>query len=91
LAHTVRHLGDVYHEEGFSGLAEPCYHEALSIYRNHETSPSLDLANAIRSLAVLRWEQAKVLWEEARDLYSAVGIEAGIKEGTDRLKALSAG
>jgi tetratricopeptide (TPR) repeat protein len=90
LAHTVRHLGDVYHEEGLSGLVEPCYHEALSIYRNHQTSPSLDLANAIRSLAVLRWEQARVLWEEARDLYSALGIEAGINEGTDRLKALSA-
>ena len=90
LAHTVRHLGDVYHEQGLSALAEPCYHEALSIYRNDETSPSLDLANAIRSLAVLRWVQARVLWEEARDLYSSLGIEAGVNEGTDRLNALSA-
>jgi tetratricopeptide (TPR) repeat protein len=90
LAHTIRHLGDVYREEGYSGLAEPCYHEALSIYRNHETGSSLDLANAIRSLAVLRWEETRVLWQEARDLYSALGIAAGINEGTERLKALSA-
>jgi tetratricopeptide (TPR) repeat protein len=89
LAHIIRHLGDVYHEQGRPNLAEPCYHEALELYRNHEKGSSLDLANAIRSLAVLRWEQARALWEEARDLYATLRIEAGIKEGTDRLEALS--
>lgn len=61
LAHTVRHLGDVYAEQGRPDLAEPCYHEALALYRDHDNESSPDLANAVRSLAVLRWEQAKML------------------------------
>ncbi len=88
LAHTVRHLGDVYHEEGRSDLAENCYVEALSLYRKHEDRSPLDLANAVRSLAVLPWEQSRALWEEARDLYTAIGVEAGIKESSARLAAL---
>ncbi|HEY2118477.1 MAG TPA: hypothetical protein VGH37_04770 [Candidatus Acidoferrum sp.] len=90
LAHTVRHLGDVYREEGFTDLAESCYHEALALYRNHQERLPLDLANAIRSLAVLRSEQAKALWEEACDIYAAFRIEAGVKEATARIAALSA-
>ena len=56
LAHTVRHLGDVHHEAGRGELAEPCYREALALYRNHEPRQPLNLANAIRSLAVLEGE-----------------------------------
>jgi tetratricopeptide (TPR) repeat protein len=89
LAHVVRHLGDVYQEQERPDLAEPCYHEALRLYRDHEQGTSLDLANAIRSLAVLRWEQTKELWKAARDIYANLSIEAGVKEGTDRLEALS--
>jgi hypothetical protein len=70
-------------------LAEPCYHEALGLYRNHESGSSLDLANAIRSLAVLRWEQTKALWEEVRDLYTNLSIEAGVTESAARVEALS--
>jgi tetratricopeptide (TPR) repeat protein len=89
LAHTIRHLGDVYQEQGHLDLAEPCYVEALKLYRNSEDKGSLDLANAIRSLAILRCEQTRSLWEEARDLYSSLSIEAGIKESTARVAALS--
>ena len=89
LAHTIRHLGDVYREQGCPELAEPCYHEALGLYRGHEGGSPLDLANAIRSLAMLRWEQTRALWEEARDLYTMLSIEAGIKESTARVEALS--
>ena len=89
LAHTIRHLGDVYREQGCPELAEPCYHEALGLYRNHGDRASLDVANAIRSLAVLRWEQTRALWEEVRDLYTTLRIEAGIKESTARAAALS--
>jgi tetratricopeptide (TPR) repeat protein len=90
LAHTVRHLGDVYSEEGSRDLAESCYDEALNLYRNHSDRSPLDLANAIRSLAVLRSEQAKALWEEAREIYATVGIDAGVKEATARVTALTA-
>jgi tetratricopeptide (TPR) repeat protein len=88
LAHAIRHLGDVYHEEGRPDLAEPCYHEALSLYRRHEDRSPLDLANAIRSLAVLRWEQTRALWDEARELYISVGVVAGVKESSARVEAL---
>jgi tetratricopeptide (TPR) repeat protein len=80
LAHSVRHLGDVYLEQGRPDLAEPCYHEALSLYRTHTDESSLDYANALRSLAVLRCEQARMLWEEVRSLYTGLSIEQGIAE-----------
>ena len=36
LAHTVRHLGDVHQDAGRVELAEPCYDEALVVYRSQE-------------------------------------------------------
>ena len=89
LAHTIRHLGDVYQEQGRPDLAEPCYHEAIKLYRDHGDGASLDWANALRSLAVFRWEQTRALWEEVRHLYTSLNIEAGIKESASRLTALS--
>jgi tetratricopeptide (TPR) repeat protein len=89
LAHTIRHLGDVYQEQGHADLAEPCYHEAIGLYRSHGEGSSLDSANALRSLAVFRWEQTRALWEQVRDLYTTLRIEAGIKESTARVAALS--
>ena len=89
LAHTVRHLGDAYCYAGKTALAEPCYVEALSIYRSHEKTPPLDLANAIRSFAVLKGETdaaeaAQSLWQEAYDLYVAVGDAPDITESFGR-------
>ena len=52
LAHTLRHLGDLHHDDGRDDLAEPLYDEALALYRA-SNAPPLDLANAIRSLAVI--------------------------------------
>jgi tetratricopeptide (TPR) repeat protein len=89
LAHTIRHLGDVYQEQGRPDLAEPCFHEAIALYRSHGDASSLDWANALRSLAVFRWEQTRTIWEEVRHLYTTLNIEAGIKESTARVAALS--
>ena len=93
LAHTIRHLGDIHRHEGHRELAEPCYREALSIYRKHEETPPLDLANAIRGFAILQDDggevkEARALWEEARDLYAAVNVEAGVVESKRRLAVL---
>lgn len=93
LAHRVRHLGDAYYYAGRVSLAEPCYVEALSIYRRHEQRRPLDLANAIRSFAVLKdevgaAEEAQRLWQEAHDLYVAVDVPAGIAESAARLALL---
>ncbi|WP_419940729.1 tetratricopeptide repeat protein [Candidatus Palauibacter sp.] len=93
LAHTVRHLGDVLRELGDLTGAEPCYAEALALYRAHPSPPKLDLANAVRPLALLRealgeHEEARALWREARDLYRDAGIEAGVSESSAHLERL---
>jgi ankyrin repeat protein len=94
LAHTIRHLGDVYQDAGRSTVAETCYQEALAIYRSIEDTNPLELANAIRSLAVLKGEAAEIeeatrLWREAHDLYVTVKVPAGVAESAARLAILA--
>ena len=89
LAHVIRHLGDVYLEQDCPELAEPCYREARDLYLSQGDNSSLDLANAIRSLAMLRWEQSKALWREAQALYTNLNIWSGIEESKARIAALS--
>jgi tetratricopeptide (TPR) repeat protein len=91
LAHTLRHLGDTYREDGRAELAGRCYREALDIYRAHsaETSP-LELANAIRGFAILQGNTGKAaeaanLWREAGELYAAQNVEAGVAECRRRI------
>ena len=74
-------------------LAEPCYLEALALYRQHEQTPPLDLANAIRAMAVLKERagdvgEAAALWREAGDLYASVHVLEGINECSRRLVKL---
>jgi predicted enzyme related to lactoylglutathione lyase len=85
LAHSVRHLGDVLHDARLPHLAEPHYREALALYRAHPSPPPLNLANAIRSHAVLKHEIGEVeasrrLWEEAARLYQQVNQREGVAE-----------
>jgi tetratricopeptide (TPR) repeat protein len=94
LAHTIRHLGDVHRHEGHAKLAEDCYLEALALYRNQQGTLPVDLANAIRPLAIVRddageVEEARRLWEEARELYAGVNVEAGVAECSARLARLT--
>lgn len=96
LAHTIRHLGDVHVEENHLTAAEPCYSEALRIYRGAAEAPVLDLANAIRSMAVLKERvgeraEAAALWVEAGRLYERANVEAGVKESTRRAALLAPG
>ena len=94
LAHTVRHVGDIHQEAGRAELAEPCYVEALALYRLNEQTHPLDLANAVRPLAILKEKagevaMAKQLWQEAKDLYAGVGVSEGVAESSDALKRLA--
>jgi tetratricopeptide (TPR) repeat protein len=94
LAHKIRHLGDAYYYAGRPAAAEICYVEALSIYRRDQQTRPLDLANAIRSFAVLKHEggatdEARQLWQEAHDLYEALKMPAGIAESAARLALLA--
>ena len=89
-AHTVRHLADLHCELGSLNLAERFYNESLGIYRRERDATPVDLANAVRGYAIMKdsagaTEQARVLWEEARSLYSALGVEAGVNECNARL------
>lgn len=94
LAHAVRHLADAYCYAGHTTLAEPCYEEALSIYRNRDDGKPLDVANALRGFAVLKdaagdTEEAQRLWQDAHDLYASVDVPAGIAESAARLALLA--
>ena len=76
-------------------LAELCYIEAIAIYRSNEHPATLDLANALRPLAILKddageVEAAKRLWAEARDFYAAGNVQEGVAESSGRLTRLEA-
>ncbi len=67
---------------------------AHTVYRAHPETPPLDLANAIRGYALLQEEigekqEALALWREARELYAAVNVRAGVDEGDRRIARLS--
>ncbi len=94
LAHTVRHVADILRGSGQFEPAGPHYREALEIYRAHPETPPLDLANALRGHALLQEEigekqEAVALWREARELYAAVNVQAGVDEGDRRIERLS--
>lgn len=85
LAHAVRHLGDVHRNAGRRSDAKGCYDEALDLYRGEPSAPTLDVANAVRPMAILKAdlgesEEALALWQEVRELYATVGIEEGVEE-----------
>jgi tetratricopeptide (TPR) repeat protein len=92
-AHIVRHLGDVLREMGELEKAGRCYAEALPLYRADPAAPPLDMANAVRSAAILcealdDADQARLLWHEAHGLYGEAGVEAGVSESADHLELL---
>jgi ankyrin repeat protein len=86
LAHTLRHLGDLHHDDARDDLAEPLYAEALALYRASD-APPLDLANALRSLALI--DDSEELWEEAHRLYVITNVPPGIAETAIRLAKLA--
>ena len=85
LAHTARHVGDVLVDLRRFDDAEPFYREALAKYRMNEKTNLLDLANALRSVAILREregmaEESRAMWKEARIFYRRMSIAEGIAE-----------
>lgn len=93
LAHTIRHVADIHRRQKRTVLAEPCYREALELYRREPTTPPFDLANALRGFALLKEDvgqplEAKPLWEEARGLYAAGDVKEGVTESSRRLALL---
>lgn len=75
LAQVVRHLADILDDAGRHRDAAPYYAEMESLYRSTPTIPPLEMANAVRSLAVHADHvgdkmKARQLWTEARERYS---------------------
>ena len=75
LPHVVRHLADILDDAGRHRDASPYYAEMEKLYRNSSATPPLEMANAIRSLAVHAErigdkKRAEQLWVEARDRYA---------------------
>ncbi len=93
LAHAIRHVADIERGHGNVAKAAAAYEEALALYRAHEETPALELANAIRGYALLMGEcgdqdEAKYLWYEARALYEQAGVEAGVAESQSHIAFL---
>lgn len=85
LAHALRHLGEVHLDLQHVERAHQHLREALDLYRTEPATAPLDLANAVRPLAICLERQgadddARALWVEARDLYAGLGIDAGVAE-----------
>lgn len=87
-AHALRHLSDIDREAGHASEALAHAEQAASVYR--AKGGPLDLANALRLKALAlddlrRPDQAVAVWVEARDLYAAEGVAAGVAECEARL------
>jgi tetratricopeptide (TPR) repeat protein len=94
LAHTIRHLGDIHQDAGRSGQADPCFQEAIAIYRANPETPALEMANALRPLALLKdeageFDEADRLWDGAKQLYASVKVLAGVAECAGRMALLA--
>jgi len=95
LAHTIRLVGDIHHDAGRLALAEPCYEEALTLYRSHRHTAPPDPANVLRPFAILQEtlggpEQAILLWSEAKALYATLNLREGVAESSEHLGRLGA-
>ena len=93
LAHTIRHVADILRSEKAFEQALTRYEEALEIYRAHNETPPLDLANTLRGYALAKTEtgevqEAAALWLEAQSLYEQAGVQAGVAESQSQLAFL---
>lgn len=93
-AHRLRHAGEIRLELGETDRAAAALETALATYRGLDAVPALDLANALRPLALLREAQrrsaeARSAWSEAEALYRKAGVEIGARECQRRRQALS--
>ena len=93
LAHAIRHLGDTHRRARRLTEAEACYDEALNLYAAKDEPPTLAYANAIRPMAILKEAlgetgEALHLWQQAKSLYAAVPVAAGVAECEKNLARL---
>lgn len=80
LAFALRHSSDLARQRGALAEAFSQASEAAALYR--ESIDRLGLANALRlqALSADDSEQGRACWMEARNLYSALDVIAGVAE-----------
>ncbi|MEM6633228.1 MAG: hypothetical protein AAF694_26390 [Bacteroidota bacterium] len=96
LAHAIRHRGDIQSELGRLDSSERDYLSALGVYKKDLNVYNGDLANALRSYALLLekrklYGRALRIWKEVKDIYVAYQISPGIAEATDKINQLKEG
>ena len=94
-AHAARHQAEALLKAGDPAAASNCILEVVRFYRGQEVG-RLELANALRVAGLAEEgcghvDEARVFWSEARELYMAEGIDAGVAEAERRLKVLGVG
>ncbi len=93
-AWVKRHIGINLEYAGRLEEAEMYYDEALALYRENAVEDTLDYANTVRYPAVVKarlgkYEDAKLLWDEAGRRYEEVGIIEGVIECHARLTEIA--
>ncbi len=93
IAHALRHQADIMCRMDRTNEGHVLYQKALGLYREHsDTSPN-DMANALRAFALLLVEQGNKIkaletWQEAAELYGAIGLIEGVKEAEEWVRRL---
>jgi hypothetical protein len=83
LAHAQRHVADLARELGDVEDSREAASEAVALCRGLGEPHTLDLANALRLLALAEEAgggDAAQRWREARELYRTHGVAAGVDE-----------
>ena len=93
IADISRHIADVECAIGDLKSSMCHYEKALNYYRKNIGKYSLNYADAIRGLAVLKeksvdYSDAKKLWKEAMVIYEKLKVDTGIKECLTRIRNL---
>ncbi len=103
LPHVIRHLADILQDAGRHEEAAPYYREMLVLYSSRNDVPPLEIANAMRSVALHAeyagdTAEARRLWRDVRERYAAldelfhrltgVATNPGVIESDKHLAAL---
>lgn len=97
LAHALRHAGDIFLAAGDRDRAAAALAEAFVLYEASPDAGELEIANAVRSVALLAEaldepEQALMMWQDARERYTdALGPEGnpGVAEADAHIATLA--
>ena len=92
-AHSLKHLGDAYRQNGALDQAKQSYLDSLAIYRQSISANSVHTANCLRALALLYQDSgenklATEHWSQASTLYQRFGVTEGVKECDEKINQL---